>query len=144
MKTIAQLQKDANKILVEIRKRENKAALEVQVPFLKSLVGACYVYRDNSFGGNSGKWDVFRRISDYVEIRESFHLVFEEVSVDSNGKSTLLVDSHFAYLNKEWHKQNPFSGFVQCSLSEYNTAKENTLEEMRSQKKLRACLKKTD
>ncbi len=143
-KTTAQLQKEVNKLLNEIREREEKEIASVQIPFLKSLVGACYVYRDNSYGSGSGEWDVFRKILDYVEVRGLFHFIFENVSVDSYGKATIEVESHFAYLNKKWHKENPFSGFVQCSLTEYNTAKENTLEEMRSQKKMRVQLKKED
>ena len=143
-KSIESLRKAGNKLLMEAREIEDEETNRIQVPFLKSLVGACYVYRDNSYGSNSGNWDVFRKILGYVEVRGLFHFIYEEVTVDCYGKATLVVESHFAYLNKEWHKQNPFSGYVQCPLTEYNSAKENTLEEMRSQKKMRKELNKKD
>ena len=145
MKSTTQLKKEANKILDEIRKREGKEIAKVQIPFLKSLVGAAYVYRDNSYGSGSAKWDVFRKILDYVETDNGgFHFIYEENFIDSYGKATLFVESHFAYLNKEWHKENPFSGFVQCAMTEYNAAKEKTLEEMRSQNQIRENLLRPD
>ncbi len=140
-KTTKQLQKEANKLLTEIREREEREIIEVQLPFLKSLVGTCHVYRNNSYGSGSENWDLFRKILDYVEEGSTFHFVYEETSIDAYGRATLLVEERFAYLNKEWHKENPFSGFVPCSLKEYNQAKENTLEEMRSHKKIRAHIK---
>lgn len=139
--TIPEIRKEIEKLTNKIWEIEHKEAQLVQIPYLKSLIGTCYVYKDNSYGGNSEKWDVFRKILDYVETEESFYFIYEEISIDSYGKISFLVDYHSAYLNPAWHKKLPFSGYILCSITEYNIRKENILEEMRSQKKLRKHLK---
>ena len=142
MKTLKQLKAEGNKILAEIREREEAEIAKVQLPYLRSLVGNCYVYRDNGYGGDTAKWDVFRKVVGYVEKDYGLTFIFEEVQVDCYGKATLEVASHYAYMNKEWHRREPFSGYVKCKESEYQTAKENTLEQIQTQSKMRIKLKK--
>ncbi len=140
-KTIKQLQVEVEKIYAEIRKRENAECAAIQLPYLRSIVGCCYVYRGNSYGGDMPKWDVVRKVISYIEKAGLFYLIFEEVSVDCYGTVVCEVNSHPAYLNKEWYKKEPFGGYEKCDESEYQSAKEHALEQMQTQSIMRKYLK---
>ncbi len=143
-KTIKQLKKEEKKIRKEIQEREEKEVNEVQIPRLKKMVGQCFAYRDNSFGGSEPRktWDVFRKIIDWVEGWDrGFNFIIEEFQTNSDGKTTWEIDSHLSYTNKEWWgKEVPFYGYTKITEKEYNSAKTKMVEEMGSQKKMRKVL----
>ena len=62
MENLKQLEKQKEIIQGKINKLENEEFKNIQLPFLKSLVGKCFVYRNNSCGGDIPKWDVFKKV----------------------------------------------------------------------------------
>ncbi len=138
---LAKKEEDARRERVALEEAEIE---RVQKPYLKSLVGSCWMYPKNSYSvpqKSSDYWDVYRKILDAVDTDErGFHFIFEEFSTDRDGKTVLAVENRSAYLNKEWHKKPPFPGFVKITEEEYELAKTAAIREMGTQKKMRKIL----
>jgi len=135
--------KERNKLDNEIYKIEKEEIEKKQKPRLKKMIGQCFVYRDNNFGKNSGYWDVFRRILDWVDTKEKgFNFIYEEIQINSEGGINWDIATDMPYLNKEWWDADcPFYGYEKITNDEYNRAKESFLEEINTQKTLRKWLK---
>ena len=141
IRTLKQLRGEEIKIRAEINKREEAESRKIQTPYLKSLVGKCFVYRDNSYGSTYPKWDVFRKIIECFENKENtLYLIFEEVQIDGMGKPSIEVDNQCAYMSRVWFKQVPFSGYVKCSDEEYQVTKEEVYKQMSSLSKMKKFL----
>ena len=144
MNKITQLKKEEAKIRNEINAIEKAEIQKVQIPRLKKMVGQCFAYRGNSYGGDriEDTWDVFRKIIDWVESKErGFCFIVEEISVDKDGKISWEIDSSYPYTNREWwNAKVPFSGYEKISEKEYNAEKLAMIEEMKTQRKMRKIL----
>ena len=141
---IEELRKEEHKIREQRVELENELEGEIQIPHLKKMKGKHFVYRNNGYGGDTPKWNVYRKVVDYVHKKSgSFHFIYEEYQQDCYGVCKIEVAEHFAYTNKEWWGCNsPFSGFIPCSVKEYNLAKSRILKEMKTQTKIRKDLLK--
>jgi hypothetical protein len=140
-KTIKQLELERVKIQQQINKIENDEFIKKQVPFLKSLVGKCFVYRDNSCGGDTPKWDVYKKILDLVETKDgSFVFICKEFETNGDGNAKLEITNHFVYSHKNWWNKIPFPGFIACSEEEFEIEYLKTLNEMSTQKIMRKRL----
>lgn len=126
----------------ELNDIEYKEVMEKHVPYLLSLVGKSYVYRDNSYGGDEKDrhWDVYKRILDAVQDKEGYvHYIVEEFSVDCYGKLNYSIESDYVYHDG----REPFnSGYVECPLTEYMQKHAEFWEEGRAFTKIRKYLKK--
>jgi hypothetical protein len=141
MKTIKQLELERDKIQQQINKRAEEEFVKKQVPFLKSLVGKCFVYRDNSYGGDTPKWDVYKKVLDLVETKDgNFVFICKEFETDGDGNAKLETNNHFAYSHKNWFGKIPFTGYVSCSGEEFEIEYLKTLNEMSIQKTMRKRL----
>jgi len=141
MKTIKQLKIEQSKIQQEINNIENEEFIKKQVPFLKSLVGKCFVYRNNSCGGNTPKWDVYKKILDLVITKDgNYVFICKEFQTDGEGNAKLETNNHFSYEHKNWWGQIPFSGYISCSDEEFEVEYLKTLNEMSIQKTMRKRL----
>lgn len=144
-KTLKQLKKESLELTREINRIEEEEIQKVCIPELKKLVGKYYAYRKNAYScpeKPSDYWDVFRKIIDWVESNErGFHFIYEEFSIDSNGKISLEVEETYAYTNKEWWGKIPFSGYEEITSVEYDSEKAKMFSEMASQKKMRKAIK---
>lgn len=129
-KTTKQIEKEIAKLRRERQMIEDSEYRKIQRPFLLSQLGKCFVYIGNSYGGNSGKWNVYKKVLKTIEKGDSFYFVCEEFSTDCYGKSSLIVDSHIAYTNKEWYRKTPFSGYEPIDSKIYEEQKTLFLEEM--------------
>lgn len=145
-KKVELLQKEANKLLNEIREIEEAEIAEVQIPRLKEMVGNCFAYRENSYGSSVPKWDNFKKILEYhITPEGSFYFITEEFYVDGYGGVSWKTDSHYPYLNKEWwDSEVPFSGYVKITEKEFEDEKVKMLGEMTSRAKLKKALNKKD
>jgi len=142
MKNIKQLKKEEAKIQIEINKIEEEEIKKFQIPRLKKMVGQCFAYRDNNYGGDSGKWDVFKKIIDWVDSKEKgFYFIVEEIQIDCDGKISWVITSDMPYTNRQWWgAEVPFSGYEKITEKEYNAEKLAMIEEMKSQTKMRKVL----
>ena len=145
MKTVKQLQEERKKIQIEIDRREEIEMERVQIPRLKAMVGQCFMYPDNSYGGErvpKNLWNVYKKILEYVESKErGFQFIFEEFQVDSYGKVIWNIDSFPPYTNREWwNEEVPFSGCEKITEKEYNAEKTKMVAEMGLQMKMRKVL----
>lgn len=137
-KTNAQRIDEIDKKMVELRSQKEEIEQEefekIQVPFLKNLVGECFVYRDNSYScpkNSSDRWDVYRKISKYFyDSNGNLSFVVEEFQIDKYGKVELVIDTVCPYTNKEWFGQVPFSGYVGVDKSEYDKQKAKVMSEL--------------
>lgn len=140
-KSIKQLESERVKIQQQINKIEEEEFIKKQVPFLKSLVGKCFVYRNNSCGGDTPKWDVYKKILDLVETKDgSFVFICKEFGVDGEGMAKLETNYRFAYSHKNWWNKVPFTGYISCSDEEFEIEYLKTLNEMSIQKTMRKRL----
>ncbi len=125
---------------------ELEEAHKIQIPFLRSLVGKCLVYRRNSYScpeKKSDYWDVYRRVLDCIYDGEwDFYFIVEDFCTDSYGKSEIKVERQSAYINRGWFNKLPFSGFVECDPVEYEKQRANLFKEMLTLKRCREGAKK--
>jgi len=142
MKNIKQLKKEEAKIQIEINKIEEEKIKKFQIPRLKKMVGQCLAYRDNNYGGDSNKWDVFKKIIDWIDSKEKgFYFIVEEIQIDCDGKISWVITSDMPYTNRQWWGAKvPFSGYEKITEKEYNAEKLAMIEEMKSQTKMRKVL----
>jgi len=76
-KNLAKLKKEKIRIVNEINTIKEEQVDKFQIPRLKGMIGQCFSYRNNNYGGDSGRWDVFRKIIDWVHSKErGFYFVF--------------------------------------------------------------------
>src|SRR3990167_6381915 len=139
---IEQLEKEDAKIRAEINRMEEAEIQRVQIPHLKGMVGRCFVFKDNSYGGCrevSNVWDVYRKILEYVESKEhGFHFIVEEFEVDKNGKVSWIIDSVHPYTNRKWWGiEAPFSGYKKITEKEYEEEKIKMIAEMTTRSKMK-------
>lgn len=140
-KTIKQLELERYKIQQEIERINDVEFNKKQVPFLKSLVGKCFVYRNNSCGGDTPKWDVYKKILDLVETKVgNFVFICKEFQTDGDGNTKIEINNHFAYEHKNWWGKVPFTGYISCSDEEFEIEYLKTLNEMSIQKTMRKRL----
>lgn len=143
MKTKKQIEKEIIKLRQEQNDIEEQEYQKIQVPFLKSLVGRCFVYKDNSYG-SGGKWDVYKQVLETFTRKKdgNVFLITEEFSVNCDGKIVWEIDSRFPYTNEAWRLQIPFTGFVEVSKYKYEQEKLKMLEQMTSRSQIKKCLEK--
>ncbi len=141
---IKKLEKERNRLSDRIRDLNEAETGKTHLPFLKKFVGKCFAYRNNCFScpkKKSDYWDVFRKILGFVEHKDgSLAFIFEEFEVDGRGKATFSVDSHFAYMNKEWWGKHLFAGYEEITEEEYQRERTSLFLEMSLQKKMRRQL----
>lgn len=140
-KTIKQLELERARIKEQINKIEDEEFIKKQVPFLKSLVGKCFVYRNNSCGSDIPKWDVYKKVIDLIKTKDGcFLFICKEFETDGNGNSKVEINKQFVYSHRNWWNKIPFTGFVSCSNTEYLEEYEKVLNEMSTQKTMRKRL----
>lgn len=138
-----EIEAQINKLRNDLYKVEQDEFNKIQVPFLKSLVGKCFSYRNNSYGGDGGRWNVYKKVVElYTKKNGSVYLITEDFSVDCYGKPELSVECHHPYTNEAWRLQIPFSGYVEITKKEYENEKQKMLKEMSSFKKMKKYLDK--
>lgn len=136
-KTTKQLEKELAVIRHELNERKEKEVRERHYPRLEKMAGDCFAYRNNCWGSDSPKWDVFRKILEVFYSKEGLlYFVFEECEIDGNGVCTLRVDRHFPYPE---HGE-PFSGYERIEKEEYESAKARVFLEMASRGKLKSSV----
>lgn len=113
---------------------EIEEAARVQIPFLQSLVGKSFVYRNNSYScpeKKSDYWDVYKKVleCDYGG-KDNIQFIVEEFSTDKYGKIQLEVRVEHPYTNRAWWKKVPFSGYVEYDAVEYEKKRADLFREM--------------
>lgn len=130
-KRIAPLQKSIHDI---VEKEEE----ETQLPRCREMIGYCLrsTYEPESYYG---------KILDFVEYKGcSPQFIIEVVHITKEGNPYIHLDNHSPYLNKEWwDSEVPMRGWKKCSETEYLTFKGKVVEELKTQKSLRAFIKKS-
>jgi len=146
MNKIKLLREQAAKIRKEINEEEEKDFQKTQIPFLKSLVGKYFSYRDNGYGGGSSiKWNEYRKILEFYKSKNgSYYLIYENFHIDCNGNVTFEINSQFPYYGIAWKNKVLFNGYVKITKKEYDTNKKKALNEMVTLKKLKKELDKDD
>jgi len=138
-----QIEDEIKKLRLKLNKVEDEEFNKIQVPYLKSLVGKCFMYKDNGYGGDSGKWNEYKKILDMFTTKNgSIWLITENFSIDCNGKVTITTDWHYPYTNEAWRLVPPFSGYIKISNKIYNQEKKKALEQMSSYSKIIKYLNK--
>ena len=92
---ISNLQKQKQKLM------EDKRIKNVN-PYLKKLVGQCYIYENNSYScpqDRSDYWNEYRQVLEYVCKKGAVYLIFENFSIDSRGHCRYKVEDK--YCNKD-------------------------------------------
>lgn len=142
-KTIKKLELEVGKIRQEINRLEEEDFNKIQAPFLKSLVGKCFVYRNNNYGGGNPKWDEFRKIIDIITNKEgSLIFICKNISIDGNGNAKIETSSNFTYSNRNWWGKVPFTGYDYCDEKEFEKEYSKTINELGNQKILKRILSK--
>ncbi len=144
MKTREELKAEASRIRDQISTLDSEEFKAKTVPRYRAIVGKAFAYRRNSYSCPSKPyhyWDVFRRVL-AVEIHNdySLYLLFEEVSVDSNGVAELKTGKDWVTGMKEFFG----AGWIPCKLSEYTSNKKRVLKEMQTLSALKAAISRED
>lgn len=116
-KTKAQIKRELKKLRGELNAIEETELKKVHYPRLEKLLGTSWVYRDNDYGGDTPKWDVFKRVIETFYDKEgTLFYITEEFSVDCYGKCSWEIERHFPYPPYK----NPFNScYEQISSEEY-------------------------
>ena len=142
--TIKQLENQIFDARNKIRLMEDSEAEKVHVPKLKKMVGKCYIYVDNSYGGTDlGKrWNVYKRILEWYKTKDgNYYFITEEFSIDCYGEITWEIGSHHPYMNREWWGvEVPFSGYSKLAVEVYESEKSKMISEMESRTKMKKYL----
>lgn len=110
-----------SQILELQRQREEIEAAEFteqELPRIMALLGKSYVYRNNSYScpeRPSDYWDVFRKVVRVVPRDGAAWLLFEECSIDKNGKPSLSVEASLTR-RADWGQ-----GWKSCTAKEYES-----------------------
>lgn len=137
---INKINKEISKLQEKSWKLEREEINKVQIPYLKSLVGKCFIYKRNSYScprKKSDYWDVYRKILDFYFKDDSLVYIIEEFSTDSQGKTEISVEADIPFTNKAWHKKIPFTGYAIINNSIYDKQKEEAINEMKNYTKLK-------
>jgi hypothetical protein len=145
MKKTKQIEEEIKKLRNELYESEQEEFNKIQVPFLKSLVGKCFSYKDNGYGGDSEKWNEYKKIVQlYTKKDGSVYLITENFHTDCYGKTELSTDYHYPYTNEAWRLKIPFSGYEKITNKEYENEKKKMLKQMSSFSKIKSYLIKED
>lgn len=112
--------------ILELRKKRNaledKRYDEITVPYLKSLVGKTYAYRNNSYScPEPGEYfDCFRRVLRAVHGKDASCLICVDVSTDYKGNSSARHTIDFP-TNPDY-KAFAGGGWEECPEKEFNEA----------------------
>lgn len=132
-----QIELEIGKLRNELNEIEDKEQAEVHFPRLEKMVGTCWAYRDNSYGGGkvSERWDVFKKILEVFYNKDGLLMfITEEFSMDYKGKCSLEIDTRFPYP----YDGDPFnSGYEKITTSEYEQNRWALLAEMSNPTKLK-------
>ena len=143
MKNLKQLEKERAIIQGKINKIENEEYKKIQLPFLKSLVGKCFVYRNNSCGGDTPRWDVFKKVLELLETKNGSPVfICKEFEIKGDEYVEIRITSDYTYTHKNWFGVIPFSGYVECSEEEFEREYLKTLNELTSYNKLKKSILK--
>lgn len=132
-----QIEKEIGVLRNELNKIGEAEYQKIQAPFLRSLDGKCFVYRDNSYG-SGGKWDVFKKVLEIYTSKEGdVYLITEEFQITCNGSVEWKINYHFPYTDEAWRLKIPFSGYEEITNTEYEQEKNKMLGQMASRSELK-------
>lgn len=145
MKTKEVLLSEVRKLRSELDKADQQEFRCLAIPKHRDMVGKAFVYRRNCFScptKPSDYWDCFRLVRDMqVAKGEAYlHLIFEEISIDARGRSTLSIGSDIVSGLKEGFG----GGWVPCKVSEYRSQKAKVLREMQRLTAIKAACHRKD
>ena len=125
------LEEKQSKIREELYELEQQEFVEIQIPFLESLVGKHFIYRDNTYGGNVSRWNEYRKVLElFKKEKGTYYLIYEDCSIDGYGNAKIETGSHFPYTNKNWFKKIPFGGYEKITEKQYETNRNKVLKEI--------------
>lgn len=116
--------KKAQKIVIQYK---NKVDLEEQKElgqWIDDNMGKTFVYRNNSYGGDSPKWDVFKII---IEKKNNTTAIIQKWElINSREKHFEITQSeHYLY---SWNKdEKNLDGSTPCSLKEFENNKKKIM-----------------
>ena len=115
-----------NAQILELRKKRNaltdKLYAEVLVPYLNSLVGKTYAYRNNSYScPRPGEYfDAFRRVLRAVHKEDGSCLICVDVCTDYKGNSR--AEHRLEFPCNPEYKAFAGGGWAECPVNEFTTA----------------------
>ena len=139
--TKRQIEEQISKLRKKLHILEEKEIREKINPQLLTKVGKFYVYYGNTYGGDSDKWNVYKRIIDAVPNKDGMiQFITEEFQLISDGTCEYKIEKHYTYPDG----REPFSGYVECSAEEYIKYLNEFWIETRTQSKIRNEIKSKD
>lgn len=139
---IKKLRLEAAIVAKKINALEEQVISTEVIPELKEYVGRCFVYRDNTYGGQVIKanlWDVFRKVLEYVTDKDGYiHYIVEEFQIDRDGKCSLSVEDMYPYHQLGRH---PFESYDEIDQEEYDVELSKLFSEMSLRTKIKKVLK---
>lgn len=107
------------KKIVALDKEQKEKETDLRInKWIDSKIGSTWVYRNNSYGSDSERWDVFMKI---ISSGGNRNALVETWELRENGILEIHRETRYLYREEE------FLGYVECSAKDFDSYKKNIL-----------------
>ena len=120
---------EAEKIVNKAREESLKKREQDLINWIDSKIGKTFVYRNNSYGNDSPKWDVFEQI---IERTDSATVLVERWELINPKEQKFKIERTSVYVY-DWNLQkgrgnNHFNDYPSCTIQEFNLNKKKIMK----------------